>query len=105
MFSISPVSVLARQLRAVVKEIETRIARQSNRNAEIGALSDYCDRVRGKLANATFERKRLVLEALSTKFETNSSQWTAWFCLDDKEENANELNMSGHSKWHSIKLK
>lgn len=63
------------RLMALVEETEARIAAQSADAANLAALTEYCERVRGNLDNFGFDDKRLALSALNLQLVGNGREY------------------------------
>lgn len=55
------------QFKAVIAELESRLASQATSVSNLESLSAYCTRVRAQLETFGFEEKRLALEALGAR--------------------------------------
>ncbi|HYY59342.1 MAG TPA: hypothetical protein VE842_18580, partial [Pyrinomonadaceae bacterium] len=61
------------RLAGLVAETEARMATQDADAANLTALTEYCERVRGNLHNFGFDDKRLALKALNLRVIGNSN--------------------------------
>lgn len=59
-----------------IAQIEKRLADARMTSVQLVALQDYCERVSGNLAAATFDDKRLALAALDIRVTGSGRAWT-----------------------------
>lgn len=63
------------QWEATAAQITLRLAKQRAHVANLEALTAYCERMRGRLAEATWEEQRTALEALDVRVDANGQHW------------------------------
>jgi chromosome segregation ATPase len=59
-----------------IRELEARLASDSNAVNALEALFEYCYRAKANLANFGFDEKRLALEALGVRLDGQARDWT-----------------------------
>jgi hypothetical protein len=72
---LKALEVERQQWETTASQISDRLAKQRAHVANLEALSAYCERMRGRLEEATWEEQRTALEALDVRVDANGQEW------------------------------